>query len=182
MHKNAKLILFVGAPSTGKTSTLEALSSAGYTCFEEISRDIVLEARANGISHLFQEQPLLFSEMLLEKRKQQYYQAKRQNTKYVFIDRGLPDITAYLNMINTDYPEKFNIANEELLYDMVFWFPLWEQIYTSDRERYEDYKLAASIQQHLIKSYKSYNYQLIEVPKLSVTERADFILSHLINI
>lgn len=181
MHKNSKLILLIGAPSTGKTSTLEELSKAGYTCFEEISRDILQEARTKGISHLFQKQPLLFSDMLLEKRKQQYYQAKKMNTNYVFIDRGLPDITAYLDMINTDYPDKFIKANEELQYDMVFWFPLWEEIYTSDRERYEDYKIAASIQQHLIKSYKSYNYQLIEVPKLSVTERADFILSYLKN-
>jgi len=172
-------VLFIGAPSTGKTSVIEALKEKGYICFEEISRQVTQEARDEGIEHLFREKPLLFSEKLLEGRIRQFLSAKTLNQSPVFIDRGLPDITAYLNMINQDFPEKFNIANKIYRYDKVFWFPFWEDIYTSDKERYEDKTLAQNIENYLINSYKSLNYDLIEIPKLNIEDRLNFILSHL---
>jgi predicted ATPase len=179
MQKNTKIILLIGAPSTGKTSVLKHLSDNGYHCFDEISREIVQEAKQQGISHLFQEQPLLFSEKLLEKRKEQFFSAQKVNSDFVFIDRGLPDITAYLDMINADYPSRFIKANQQFKYDKVFWFPLWKDIYTSDAERYEDLRLATIIQHHLLETYKALDYELIEVPKLNIGSRAEFMLSHL---
>ncbi len=179
MQKQAKLILLIGAPSTGKTSVLKHLSDIGYDCFEEISREIVQEARQNGISHLFQKEPLLFSDKLLEKRKEQFYSAKQIDSKFVFIDRGLPDITAYLDMVKTSYPSRFTEANRLYKYDKVFWFPIWQDIYTSDSERYEDLRLATQIQHFLIETYSALGYDLIEVPKSSIKNRAEFMLSYL---
>ena len=40
---------------------------------EEISREVILEARKKGIEHLFVSSPILFSEILLEKRIQQFF-------------------------------------------------------------------------------------------------------------
>jgi predicted ATPase len=182
MSKETRLVLLIGAPSTGKTSVLKKLSDFGYPCLEEVSREIVQEARQEGITHLFQSDPLLFSQKLLEKRMVQYHNAKKINSDVVFIDRGLPDITAYLDMVKTNYPVVFRNANEQLKYDQVFWFPVWKSIHTSDEERYEDFELAKSIQKHLIEAYSKLNYDLIEVPKLSVDERVDFILSNLENL
>jgi predicted ATPase len=181
MQNEAKLVLFIGAPSTGKTSVLKHLSKKGYQCFEEISREIVKEARKEGITHLFKEQPLLFSEKLLEKRKTQFQLAKRSKANFVFIDRGLPDITAYLDMVNTPYSKEFKVANTTYKYDKVFWFPLWNDIYIEDHERYEDFQLAKIIQKHLIDTYSAIDYELIEVPKLNIEDRVSFILSHLKN-
>ncbi len=172
-------VLFIGAPSTGKTSVINALKEKAFVCFEEISRQVTQDARDEGIEHLFREQPLLFSEKLLEGRIRQYLSAKALNQSPVFIDRGLPDITAYLDMIKENYPDKFSQANDEYRYDKVFWFPFWEDIYTSDEERYEDLKLAKTIEKYLIKSYKSLGYNLIEMPKSDIDARLDFLLSHL---
>ena len=179
MPDETLIILLIGAPSTGKTSVIQYLKNKGFICFEEISRKVTQEARDEGIDHLFKEEPLLFSEKLLEGRIRQFLSAKNIQNKKVFIDRGLPDITAYLDMVNMPYPQKFIDANSLYRYDKVFWFPIWEKIYTSDNERYEDIKLAEKIEKYLLESYKSLDYNLIEVPKLSVHQRAEFMLSHI---
>lgn len=181
MQSHPKLVLLIGAPSTGKTSVIDGLIELGYQCFEEVSREIVLEAREQGISHLFKQDPLLFSEKLLEKRIEQYHKARKIGEDFVFIDRGLPDITAYLDMVNTRYNPSFDDAIRKCNYDIVFWFPLWKDIYTADNERYEDLELSKKIQKALLKTYKSLKYDLVEVPKLSVKERVTFMLSYLQN-
>jgi len=181
MHKKTKIVLLIGAPSTGKTSVLNKLSDLGYVCYEEVSREIIQEARRAGITHLFRSDPLMFSQKLLEKRRLQFEEASVSDADFVFIDRGLPDITAYLDMVNTDYPDEFLKANTNFKYDSVFWFPLWDKIYTLDKERYEDFNLAINIEKHLIKTYTALNYELVEMPKLNLNQRIDFLLTHLKN-
>lgn len=179
MKTTNKSALLIGAPSTGKTSVLEALSLKGYTCFEEISRQVTLDARAEGVEHLFKEEPLMFSEKLLEARIKQFIDSSSYPSDWTFLDRGLPDITAYMDMVGQAFPEKFDQANRQYIYDRVFWFPVWEDIHMIDSERYEDYKTSCEIEKYLLKSYKSYEYDLIEVPKASIAERLEFIFSKL---
>jgi len=175
-HKTA---LLIGAPSTGKTSVLQALKEKGFTCYDEISRQVTLQARAEGITHLFKEHPLLFSEKLLLGRIQQFKQSAAIPTEWTFLDRGLPDITAYMDMVNQTFPDKFEKANKAFIYEKVFWFPVWENIYQQDNERYEDFKTARLIERYLLKWYSLYNYSIIEVPKVSIEERVEFITSNL---
>jgi len=177
MPEKSVIALLVGAPSTGKTSVLNKLNQKGFICFEEISRQVTQEARDEGIEHLFKKEPLLFSEKLLDGRIRQFLTSQSYDGQIVFIDRGLPDITAYLDMVNTPFAKKFSDANHHYRYDIVFWFPIWERIYTDDVERYEDFELAQNIEKHLLKSYQSLGYDLIEVPKSSIDKRVEFILS-----
>jgi predicted ATPase len=46
-----------------------------------------------------------------------------------------------------------------------FYIATMEEIYVSDEARYENYEQAKLIQNHLIETYKGYEYDLIEVPK-----------------
>ena len=55
----------------------------------------------------------------------------------------------------------------------------WKDIFVSDNERYENFEQAIEIHDHLIKTYKRFGYQLIDVPIGSVKKRADFILEFL---
>ena len=73
---NKELIVITGGPGTGKTTIINGLLEKGYTCFPEISREIINDARKQGFEQLFLEKPLLFSELLLEGRRKQFYQAK----------------------------------------------------------------------------------------------------------
>lgn len=169
--------LLIGGPSTGKSTVLEALTDQGYWCFPEISREVTLEARQLGIEHLFLNEPLKFSEMLLKGRIKQFEDAEALDTHQVFIDRGIPDVTAYMDHFDEDYPSEFSDANKNYRYDNVFLFPIWDDIYTQDNERFEDLELAQSLQDALIKTYKDLDYKLIEVPKADIHRRIEFILN-----
>jgi predicted ATPase len=175
-HKTA---LLIGAPSTGKTSVLQALRAKGFICYDEISRQVTIEARKEGITHLFKQNPLLFSEKLLDGRIQQFRDSLAMPNEWAFLDRGLPDITAYMDMVNQVFPDKFEKANSSYIYEKVFWFPVWNEIYQQDNVRYEDFKMAGLIEKYLLKWYRYYNYDLIEVPKTSVSKRVEFITSKL---
>ena len=174
-----ELVVITGGPGTGKTTIIDALLEQGYACFPEISRQITLEAKKQGIQQLFLERPLMFSELLLEGRKKQHQQASQDVAEIVFLDRGIPDILAYMHYIGDSYPAFFDQASREHSYSKVFVLPPWEEIYESDEARYENFEQAKLIFDHLIETYVTYGYQLIEVPFGSVEERIQFIFRHL---
>lgn len=175
---NQKIILLIGGPSSGKTTLINHLEAEGYICYPEISREITLNARDEGVDHLFLENPILFSERLLEGRIKQYENAIKE-VKTVFIDRGIPDVLAYMDFIGDTYPQEFTAACETYKYDKVFLLPPWEEIYESDAERYESYEEATKIHDYLVATYKKFGYDLHEVPKTSVAARFQFIINHL---
>jgi len=174
-----KIVVIIGGPGSGKSTIIKYLTQKGFSCYPEISRQVILEAREKGIDQLFLEQPLLFSELLLNGRINQYNSAKHEDSKFVFIDRGIPDVIAYMDLIGDSYPEMFAQACKTYRYDQIFILPPWEEIYISDSERYESYEQAVQIHKHLIQTYSSYGYNLVEVPKDTVEARVEYILSHL---
>ncbi|MBP6182179.1 ATP-binding protein [Flavobacterium sp.] len=171
-----EIIVIIGGPGTGKSTIIDELIANGYCCYPEISRQLTLEAQKQGIEQLFLTNPLLFSELLLEGRKKQFQSALNEPHEIVFIDRGIPDIVAYMNYIGGNYPAFFDLACQEYKYSKIFILPPWKEIYTSDTERYENFEQAKDIDNHLVATYKNYGYELIEVPKDSVAKRILFIL------
>jgi predicted ATPase len=174
-----EIIVIIGGPGTGKTTLIDALVNRGYCCYPEISRQVTMEAKKQGIEQLFLENPLLFSELLLEGRKKQFVSAQNEPHETVFIDRGIPDVLAYMHYIGDAYPTGFDLACREHVYSKIFVLPPWEEIYISDDERYENFEQAKLIYGHLTETYRNYGYELIEVPKGSVDERINFILAEL---
>ncbi|WLD22876.1 ATP-binding protein [Flavobacterium dauae] len=176
---DTKTILLIGGPGSGKTSIINALTAKGYVCYPEISRQVTLEAQKTGIDQLFLKEPLLFSELLLKGRINQFNNAVKENTTFVFIDRGIPDVLAYMHYIGDAYPPAFDDACKNHIYTKVFILPPWEAIYVSDNERYENFEQAKLIHNHLVETYESYGYQLTEVPKADLETRITFILNNL---
>ncbi len=171
-----KIKVIIGGPGTGKTSIIDELKARGYCCYPEISREVTMEAKKQGIDQLFLEQPLLFSELLLEGRKKQYLEALNEPHEVVFIDRGIPDVLAYMHYIGDSYPSFFDAACRENIYSEVYILPPWKEIYVSDEARYENYEQSELIHNHLVETYTKYGYNLIEVPKDSLDNRILFIL------
>jgi predicted ATPase len=174
-----EIVVIIGGPGTGKTTIIDSLLAKGYCCYPEISREVTLEAKKQGIEQLFLENPLLFSELLLEGRKKQFYNAQNEPHDIVFLDRGIPDVLAYMHYIGDSYPAFFDLACREHIYTKIFLLPPWEEIYESDNERYENFEQATLIYNHLTETYQKYGYHLIEVPKGTVEERISFILNQL---
>jgi predicted ATPase len=118
---------------------------------------------------------------LLEGRKKQFLDAHQEPHNIVFLDRGIPDVLAYMHYIGDSYPSFFDTACKEHIYSKIFILPPWEDIYVSDQERYENFEQAQLIHDHLVETYEKYGYELIEVPKDTVDKRILFILEQISN-
>ena len=176
---DVKRIVITGGPGTGKSSIIDELKERGHICFEEISRQVTLEARQKGIEQLFLTEPLLFSELLLKGRLKQFYDANQYEGETIFLDRGLPDVLAYMDYFDSNYPIEFVETCQNNRYDYVFVLAPWQEIFVSDTVRYENFEQAQLIHKHLLNSYKNFGYQLLDVPFESIEKRADFILDAL---
>jgi predicted ATPase len=174
-------IVLIGGPGTGKTSVLNDLISKGYHCKIEVSRDVTLKAKEEGIDQLFLTEPLLFSEMLLKGREQQFLEAENSSHDWVFFDRGIPDVHAYMDYFNTQYPWSFIEKSKQYQYNTIFLFSPWKEIYTADNERYETFEQSLIIDKCLQESYKKLGYQITQVPFGKIEDRSDFIIDAIRN-
>lgn len=176
---DTRQIVITGGPGTGKSSIIEELKQRGYTCFEEISRQITIEARKEGVDQLFLTDPLRFSERLLEGRIEQHRVSKQHPDNLVFLDRGIPDVLAYMEYSGDPYPDTFEEAAKTHAYDHVFILAPWEDIYQCDNVRYESFDQAIEIHEALLNTYKRFGYTLLDVPFDTISKRADFILNNI---
>ena len=171
-------IAIIGGPSSGKTSLINNLKIRGYTCKEEVSREIIKKAKEKGIDQIFLNSPIWFSEKLLTQRIKQFKEAEKNIDQYVFFDRGIPDIVAYLDYIKFNYSNIFIEESYNYRYDKVFILPPWKEIYIRDNERYETFDQAFEINKFLVKWYTKFGYEIKSIPKLSIENRIDFILEN----
>jgi len=172
-----KRIVITGGPGTGKTLIINSLKKKGFHCFDEISREIILQQNTKKGDATPWNNILEFSKMLLHKRKEQFKNVKENLS---FYDRGIPDIIAYLNYKNINNMDfEINNLTKKLRYDKVFFTPFWGDIYIKDNERIEDFEEAKNIGKSIHNTYINLNYHPIIVPKSSVFERTNFVINNL---
>jgi len=167
-----KRIIITGGPSSGKTSIIDALKDEGYSCFDEVSREIIQEM---NIKTAFKN--VDFEETVFKKRKRDFLNAK---SGVNFYDRSMLDNLAYLKTNQHEIPAHFKIDCENHRYHpTVFITTPWEDIYTVDDERLESFKDSIQIFEALKQVYKEANYNLVELPQSSVKERIRFIINEI---
>lgn len=98
---------------------------------------------------------------------------------WVFLDRSLVDAAVALEYA-TGQPARQTLAAFERYHDKVFLTPPWPEIYVNDGERQHCLDEAITEYDRLVIAYRELDYQTIIVPKVSVEDRADFVLRHLI--
>jgi len=175
MHFNVNRYIITGGSGSGKSSIIKELHTRGYSCRPEISRTIIKEQQSCGGNLLPWENMEGFADECFNRM---YEQLNNKPEQLVFFDRGIPDIIAYLKSRNL--PVRFDYAAYASYYNSnVFICPPWPEIFINDQQRPESFNQSKYIHQLLQEIYKDLNFKVTEVPKLSVRERAAFILSHI---
>ena len=173
----AHCFVFTGGPGAGKTAVIEVLEQKGYPCIPEVARQIIRQQVASDGSAVPWKDMRLYTQLMQEQTIAVYDMAPPASAGACFFDRGLPDVICHAQLNNLPVDEQLKTATYQLRYNQqVFLFPPWQEIYETDAERKQDFETAVATYEVLKDVYRKYDYVLVEVPKMPVTDRVAFIL------
>ena len=171
-----RLHVLTGGPGSGKTTLIEALRDAGHAGMIEAGRGVIRDQVSIGGSALPWLDPLLFAELMLS-WDMRSYQAALSHEGPVFFDRGVPDVVGYLRLMGMPVPTHMERAAQEFRYcRRVFIAPPWREIFENDLERRQDFDEAVLTYETLVETYPDYGYELVELPRSTVSERVRFVI------
>ena len=167
-------IVLTGAPGTGKSSTVNALAKLGYSIMPEVSREYWDKTGYGSGGSDPWRNLISFSKAIWKLRVKQYNEAKNLIGS-IFYDRSVIDVLAYIDAGN----KEINESMDPKLYPYhkkVFIFPPWKDIYSQDDGRWEPFSTCQLVHNSVMKAYTDLGYQMIEVPRCSIEDRAKFII------
>jgi predicted ATPase len=170
---NGRFVL-TGGPGAGKTTTMEALATRGFHSVPDSARAIIRQRKEAGLSP----RPSLvqFGREILRRDIAQY-RTTTVAERPVFFDRGVGDAVALLFLQGALTAAEAKGYLTEFRYNaLVFVFPPWPDIYHTDAERDQSFAHAVAVDEEVRTWYTQWHYTIVEVPRRSVDERADFIL------
>ena len=169
-------IVITGGPGSGKTTLIEALAAQGHRRTLEAGRAIIQAQVAIGGRALHWDDQALFAELMLAHEIRSYEEA-RERPGLVFFDRSVVELFGYLRLVGRPVPPHFRRAAAAYRYNrLVFAAPPWREIFANDAERRQDFAEAVRTHDHCVKSYREQGYEVVDLPKASVAERATFVL------
>jgi predicted ATPase len=178
VENSDRFYVFTGGPGSGKRSLIRDLEDSEYTCSAEAGRGIIQDQMLIGGHALPWDDRLLFAEMMLSWEIRSYRMAE-SSTRPVFFDRSIVDVPGYLQLIGQPIPEHVKRAAETFRYNRrVFIAPPWQEIFHQDRERKQDFAEAIRTYDALVAAYRTYDYELAELPRVSVEERKRFVFQN----
>jgi len=171
--------VITGGPGSGKSTLLDYLEQKGFRRSVEAGRSIIQEQTMIGGTALPWKDRILFAELMLSWEMRSYRQELKQgNTAPVLFDRGVPDVIGYLRLEGLDVPDHIQRAGELFRYNKrVFIAPPWPDIYRQDAERKQDLKTACRTFDTMAAVYTELGYELVELPRCSIEDRAEYIRS-----
>lgn len=174
MKKTPPFYIITGPPGSGKTMLIERLKSEVSTV-PEPARRVLAEQRRIGGTATGEQNPEAFVSQMLALSVQDY-DAARGPTLF---DRGLPDLLAFTTYYQLPDADIRQAIGTRRYHPIVFVLPSWEAIYRQDDERRLDFEGAHAFGELTQTAYLEAGYELVEVPKVTLAERAAFILHRL---
>ena len=167
-------VIITGGPGAGKTSLLAELSTLGYETVEESARTIIAERLAVGSTP--RPDPSAFAHEIVRRDVEKYLR-QSQTSDWVFFDRGLVEAVAMLHEVSPlSSTQLAAMLSARSFHPTVFILPPWEDIYTQDAERDQSFAEAVAVHAKVVQWYGRCGYVLKEVPRLPVSQRAQFVL------
>jgi predicted ATPase len=179
MKFNPNRFVITGGPGAGKTTLLRELERRGFLCVPEVAREIIRRQVATGSDALPWADTRRYTQLMLQ-GSIEVYEANRSVALPTFFDRGIPDVFCYARLIGLDETVEIEAACENCRYNgTVFIAPPWREIYSTDDERKQTFEEAVRTHEVMVEAYRNCGYQLIELPRVSAEERADFVTASL---
>ncbi len=169
-----------GAMGAGKSAVLSKLQDLGIPCVPEPAREILAEQRLIKGMGVPEKNADLFCMLMLSRSIHNYYENTNLEKAVVF-DRGIPDMVAYARLFGLDEIPYANAVKEFRYNPTVFYLPAWEEIYTNDVERKMSFEEAKAFGATVRSVYEKLGYHILEVPRISLGERAQFILDRVVK-
>lgn len=174
--KNNFFIL-TGGPGAGKTSVIQELARRGYHIIEEVGRNIIKNELTTGGNALPWQDRQKYADKMLAHSIEDFVSVKQSDEIY-FFDRGIPDTYRYINLEKLELNQLIQDAVQLYRYNQkAFIFPAWRATYENDAERKQDFQKAVSTYENMYSVYEKLEYEIIEVPFGSITQRTDFVLN-----
>lgn len=176
-----KLIIISGCSGGGKSTLITELNKMGYAVVHEAARKILREQLAINENRTPYQNPSAFCRLLIDRTIEDFYQAKSMANvleKLIFFDRSYLEGVRYYKTLNTINTNKYDYLINDLRYfDTVYMAPPWEEIFCQDEERQHSFKKSVDDYQKIVSFYLKCGYKTIELPKVDVSSRVQFMLS-----
>ncbi|MBO9099235.1 MULTISPECIES: AAA family ATPase [unclassified Rhizobium] len=170
-------VVLSGCSGGGKSTLLAELKRLGHSVIEEPGRKIVAEERQGEGKALPWVDLAAFARRALVMARSDWNTAS-QLEGWVFFDRGLVDAAtalAYATDENTLLP----LIDGWRYHHQVFLTPPWQEIFQTDADRRHAFDDAVREYERLLIAYSRLGYEVVVLPRLSVTERVRFVLETL---
>lgn len=176
-QKIDRFTIISGCSGGGKSTLLEELARRGFSVIEEPGRRIVA-AELTGTGKAL---PWVDAEAFLRKALALSLEDLERASALpgrVFFDRGLLDAASGLTEM-TGEPVLQRLAEQWRFNAKVFLTPPWPEIYRQDTERRHGLDAGIAEYRRLVRDYPALGYEVVELPKTSVGERADLVVAAL---
>lgn len=169
IHK-PKLFAITGGPGAGKTALLTQLQAQGEAIVAESARTAIqAEVARTGV----RPRGAAFVGQMLAMDVAAFHAAQGRT----FFDRCLVDAWATARFEGVPCPAA-DVAVRALRFNRTaFIAPPWREIYVQDAERIQTWAEAVASHDACAAAYDAAGYELVEIPRAPVTDRAAFVLS-----
>ena len=168
--------VLTGGPGSGKTSLIEQLKQRGHNTVQESARYQIEKQLKKGIPvEQIRKDERAFQLAVFE-HKQMLHKALKPGT-LTFFDRGYHDSLAYLEYHGLEIEKAILDICKNTSYKKVFVLDMLP--YRKDHARNEAHEVATGLHAALASVYKQYGHEVVIVPVLPVSQRADWIETHL---
>ena len=177
---NMSRIVITGGPGAGKTRLLQALQARGHTIVGDSARTIIQDRRRRGLGPRPNAYEFAHETLRMDIENFVHHAA---TPGYVFFERSILDALCGVDRVAPLNENELSMWLSKYQYrSTVFVLPPWKAIYVNDDERDHTFEHAESVCRILQEWYRRLDqYQVIEVPKVSVAERCMYVLQALEN-
>lgn len=156
---------------------LAELKARGHAVVEEPARRIIAEETANGGIALPWSDPRAFLRRAIDMALGDLAVAAAIEG-WVFFDRGLVDaVSALQDLTGEDVLRALCMTHR--YHRRMFMAPPWPEIYVTDADRKHGFDAAVAEYDRLVETYPALGYEMLPLPKVAASARADFVLASL---